>query len=203
MKVTIIGTGYVGLVSGACFADLGNDVLCLDVDASRVDMLEAGRIPIYEPGLEQLVRHNLAAGRLRFTTDVEQSVAHGGVQIIAVGTPANADGSANMHFVLDAARAIGRHMSEYQLVVNKSTVPVGTAERVRAIIEEELKARGVDIEFGVVSNPEFLKEGAAVGDFMRPHDAARLLPAMTRFDRIWEPLSVVIVFAVMWFGTLL
>lgn len=168
MKITIIGSGYVGLVSGACFADLGNDVLCLDLDAAKVANLQAGEIPIYEPGLESLVRHNIAAGRLRFTTDIEDSVDHGAVQFIAVGTPADQDGSADLRQVLAAARSIGRSMREYRVVVDKSTVPVGTSERVRAVIEEELKSRGVQVPFSVVSNPEFLKEGAAVGDFMRP-----------------------------------
>ncbi len=168
MKITIIGSGYVGLVSGACFADLGNDVLCLDLDAAKVAKLLAGQIPIYEPGLESLVRHNIEAGRLRFTTDIENSVDHGAVQFIAVGTPADQDGSADMRQVLAAARSIGRHMREYRVVVDKSTVPVGTSERVRAVIEEELRSRGVEVPFSVVSNPEFLKEGAAVGDFMRP-----------------------------------
>ena len=168
MKITIIGTGYVGLVSGACFADLGNDVLCLDLDEKKVATLNSGGIPIYEPGLEQLVKHNAAAGRLRFTTNVEESVAHGAVQFIAVGTPADQDGSADMRHVLAAARNIGRYMNDFRVVVDKSTVPVGTAERVHAVIEEELKRRGKSIPFGVVSNPEFLKEGAAVNDFMRP-----------------------------------
>jgi UDPglucose 6-dehydrogenase len=168
VKITIIGSGYVGLVSGACFADLGNDVLCLDLDEKKVATLQAGGIPIYEPGLEALVRHNVAAGRLRFTTSVEESVSHGAVQFIAVGTPPDQDGSADMRHVLAAARNIGRHMTEYRVVVDKSTVPVGTSERVRAVIEAELKARGVSVPFGVVSNPEFLKEGAAVNDFMRP-----------------------------------
>jgi UDPglucose 6-dehydrogenase len=168
MKITIIGTGYVGLVSAACFADLGNEVLCLDIDAARIDALNAGRIPIYEPGLDQLVRQNTAAGRLRFTTDTAESVAHGIVQIIAVGTPATADGSADMRFVMAAARGIARHMNDFRVVVNKSTVPVGTAERVRAVIAEELKGRAAELPYAVVSNPEFLKEGAAVSDFIRP-----------------------------------
>ena len=168
MKITIIGTGYVGLVSGACFADLGNDVLCLDVDEKKIRILEQGGVPIYEPGLESLVRHNAAAGRLRFTTSVEEAVAHGAVQFIAVGTPPDQDGSADLRYVLAAARNIGRHMNEYRVVVDKSTVPVGTAERVRAVIDEELKQRGKQVPFSVVSNPEFLKEGAAVEDFMRP-----------------------------------
>ena len=168
MKITIIGSGYVGLVSGACFADLGNDVLCLDTDEKKIALLRDGGIPIYEPGLQQLVTHNVAAGRLRFTTDVEEGVAHGAVQFIAVGTPSDQDGSADMRYVIAAARNIGRTMSEYRVVVNKSTVPVGTSERVRAAIAEELKSRSLDLPFSVVSNPEFLKEGAAVADFMRP-----------------------------------
>jgi UDPglucose 6-dehydrogenase len=168
VNITIVGTGYVGLVSGACFADLGNNVLCLDLDAAKVKLLKEGGIPIYEPGLEALVRRNATAGRLRFTTDVESAVAHGSLQFIAVGTPPDQDGSADMRHVLSAARNIGRHMTEYKVVVDKSTVPVGTAERVEAVIREELQVRGVDMPFDVVSNPEFLKEGAAVEDFMRP-----------------------------------
>jgi UDPglucose 6-dehydrogenase len=168
VKITIIGSGYVGLVSGACFADLGNDVLCLDLDEKKVAMLRAGGIPIYEPGLENMVAHNVAAGRLKFTTDIAESVAHGAVQFIAVGTPSDQDGSADMRYVIAAARNIGRHMTEYKVIVDKSTVPVGTSERVRAAVADELKRRGANTEFSVVSNPEFLKEGAAVGDFMRP-----------------------------------
>jgi UDPglucose 6-dehydrogenase len=168
VKITIIGSGYVGLVSGACFADLGNDVVCLDVDEKKIAQLRGGGIPIYEPGLQSLVSQNVAAGRLRFTTDVEEGVAHGAVQFIAVGTPSDQDGSADMRYVIAAARNIGRSMNEYCVIVNKSTVPVGTAERVRAAITEELAKRGLDLPFSVVSNPEFLKEGAAVGDFMRP-----------------------------------
>ena len=168
MKITIIGTGYVGLVSGACLAELGNDVLCLDVEEAKIAALKRGEIPIYEPGLEPLVRRNAAAGRLQFTTDAAASVAHGQVQFIAVGTPPEEDGSADVHYVLEAARNIGRHMDGYRLVVNKSTVPVGTAASVRAVIAGELERRGRKDEFSVVSNPEFLKEGAAVEDFMRP-----------------------------------
>ena len=168
MKITIIGSGYVGLVSGACFADLGNDVVCLDVDEKKIAQLRGGGIPIYEPGLQQLVSHNVAAGRLRFTTNIDEGVAHGAVQFIAVGTPSDQDGSADMRYVIAAARSIGRSMNEYRLIVNKSTVPVGTSERVRASIADELRSRGLDLPFSVVSNPEFLKEGAAVGDFMRP-----------------------------------
>ena len=168
MKITIIGSGYVGLVSGACFADLGNDVVCLDVDKSKISLLREGGIPIYEPGLQQLVSHNVAAGRLRFTTDIGEGVAHGVVQFIAVGTPSDQDGSADLRYVIAAARNIGRSMNEYRVIVNKSTVPVGTTERVRASVAEELRNRGLDLPFSVVSNPEFLKEGAAVDDFMRP-----------------------------------
>ena len=168
MKITIIGTGYVGLVAGACFADAGNQVLCLDLDSAKVAQLNAGGIPIYEPGLEAVVRRNREAGRLAFSTDVAASVAHGELQLIAVGTPPDEDGSADLQHVLAAARAIGRHMDGYRVVVDKSTVPVGTADKVRAAIAEELAQRGVQHPFSVVSNPEFLKEGAAVEDFMRP-----------------------------------
>ena len=168
MKITVIGTGYVGLVSGACFADMGNDVLCLDVDPAKIKILEDGGIPIYEPGLQEMVKRNVAAGRLHFTTDVERAAHFGTVQFIAVGTPPDEDGSADMKYVIAAARNIGKYMTDYKVVVDKSTVPVGTADRVKAAIAEELVARGVDTPFSVVSNPEFLKEGAAIDDFMRP-----------------------------------
>jgi UDPglucose 6-dehydrogenase len=168
MKVTVVGTGYVGLVSGACLADMGNDVLCLDVDAKKIDGLKQGRLPIYEPGLDRIVAANVAAGRLHFTTDIAEAVAHGTIQFIAVGTPPDEDGSADLRYVLEAARNIGRRMTDYKVVVDKSTVPVGTADKVRAAVADELKARGVEVPFAVVSNPEFLKEGAAVDDFMRP-----------------------------------
>jgi UDPglucose 6-dehydrogenase len=168
MKITVVGTGYVGLVSGTCLAEVGNDVLCLDVDANKIRILNEGGIPIYEPGLEAMVARNKAAGRLRFTTDVEAAVAHGTLQFIAVGTPPDEDGSADLQYVVAAARNIGKHMSGYKVVVDKSTVPVGTADKVRAAIAEELKARGVETPYSVVSNPEFLKEGAAVEDFMKP-----------------------------------
>jgi UDPglucose 6-dehydrogenase len=168
MRISIIGTGYVGLVSGACLAELGNDVMCLDVDAAKIGMLNRGEIPIYEPGLEALVKRNAAAGRLHFTTDFAESALHGEVQFIAVGTPPDEDGSADLQYVLAAARNIGRHMDGYRVIVDKSTVPVGTAEKVRLAIADELKARGVAHDYSVVSNPEFLKEGAAVDDFMRP-----------------------------------
>ncbi len=168
MKITVIGSGYVGLVSGACLADVGNDVLCLDLDHSKIATLQAGGIPIHEPGLDDVVRRNVLAGRLSFTTDVEQAVRFGTIQFLAVGTPPGEDGSADLQHVVAAACNIGRHMTEYKLVVNKSTVPVGTADTVRAAISEQLVQRGVDTPFAVVSNPEFLKEGAALEDFMRP-----------------------------------
>jgi len=168
LKITIIGAGYVGLVTSACLAEVGNDVLCLDVDATRIAMLNAGGVPIHEPGLESLIRRNAEAGRLRFTTDAEAAVAHGALQFIAVGTPPDDDGSADMQYVLAAARGIGQRMTEPKIVVDKSTVPVGTADRVRAAIAEELAARGANLTFAVASNPEFLKEGAAVDDFMKP-----------------------------------
>ena len=168
MKITVIGTGYVGLVSGTCLADVGNDVLCLDLDAAKIRTLNEGGIPIYEPGLEAMVRRNEAAGRLRFTTDIEAAVAHGVLQFIAVGTPPDEDGSADLQYVVAAAGNVGRYMDGYKVVVDKSTVPVGTADKVRAAIAEELDGRGAKIDFSVVSNPEFLKEGAAVDDFMKP-----------------------------------
>jgi UDPglucose 6-dehydrogenase len=168
MKITIIGTGYVGLVTGACLAELGNDVFCLDVDQKKIDLLNNGGIPIHEPGLEEIVARNRAAGRLQFSTDVAASVAHGTLQFIAVGTPPDEDGSADLQYVLAAARNIGRHMNGFKVIVDKSTVPVGTADRVAAAVREELAVRGASVDFSVVSNPEFLKEGAAVEDFMRP-----------------------------------
>ncbi len=168
MNVTIIGTGYVGLVTGACLADAGNSVFCLDVDPEKIRRLSGGEIPIFEPGLEAIVRRNEHAGRLRYSTDVAASVAHGELQVIAVGTPPDEDGSADLQHVLAAAQAIGRHMQGYKVVATKSTVPVGTADKVRAAIEQELLKRREKTEFSVVSNPEFLKEGAAVEDFMRP-----------------------------------
>jgi UDPglucose 6-dehydrogenase len=168
MKITVIGTGYGGLVTGTCLAEVGNDVLCLDLDAAKIETLKSGAIPIHEPGLQDLVRSNAAAGRLRFSTDVQEAVNFGQIQFIAVGTPPDEDGSADMQYVLAAARNIGRYMTEDKLVVSKSTVPVGTAERVRSAISEELASRGVRLGLHVASNPEFLKEGAAVEDFMRP-----------------------------------
>lgn len=168
MKVTVVGTGYVGLVSGTCLAEVGNEVLCLDVDPNKIRILNEGGIPIFEPGLLDMVKRNVAAGRLRFTTDVAQAVAHGAVQFIAVGTPPDEDGSADLQYVLAAARNIGKHMTDYKVIVDKSTVPVGTADKVRAAIGEELQVRGLTTPYSVVSNPEFLKEGAAVDDFMKP-----------------------------------
>jgi UDPglucose 6-dehydrogenase len=168
MKVSVIGTGYVGLVTGACLADMGNEVLCLDIDAAKVAMLREGRIPIHEPGLEPVVRRNVEAGRLSFTTDAREAAEFGLVQMIAVGTPPDEDGSADLRHVLAAARAIGRHMDGWRVVVDKSTVPVGTGDRVAEAIAQELAARGVDHGFAVVSNPEFLKEGAAIDDCMKP-----------------------------------
>ena len=184
MKITIIGTGYVGLVSGTCLAEVGNEVLCLDLDARKINMLKQGEIPIYEPGLEDMVKRNVAAGRLHFTTSIEESVAFGTVQFIAVGTPPDEDGSADLQYVVAAARNIGKHMNDYRVIVDKSTVPVGTADKVRAAVQEELAKRGVQTGFAVASNPEFLKEGAAVEDFMRPDrivigtDDARALEIM-------------------------
>ncbi|MDZ4104244.1 MAG: UDP-glucose/GDP-mannose dehydrogenase family protein [Hydrogenophaga sp.] len=168
MKITVVGTGYVGLVSGACLSEVGNDVLCLDVNPEKIRILEEGGIPIYEPGLQEMVKRNVAAGRLRFTTDVERAVHHGTIQFIAVGTPPDEDGSADMQYVLAAARNVGRLMTDYKVVVDKSTVPVGTADKVHAAIADELARRGSNTPYAVVSNPEFLKEGAAVEDFMRP-----------------------------------
>jgi UDPglucose 6-dehydrogenase len=168
MYITIIGTGYVGLVTGACLAELGNKVFCLDVDQDKIDMLNSGGIPIHEPGLADIVVRNRAAGRLIFSTDVEASVKHGVVQFIAVGTPPDEDGSADLKYVLEAARNIGRHMHGFKVIIDKSTVPVGTADKVRAAVQTELDSRGCDATFSVVSNPEFLKEGAAIEDFMRP-----------------------------------
>ena len=168
MKVSVIGTGYVGLVTGACLAEMGNDVLCLDVDPKKIEILQQGGIPIHEPGLDVIVTRNVDAGRLTFTTDVAKAVQHGTIQFIAVGTPPDEDGSADLQYVLHAARSIGRLMTDYKVVVDKSTVPVGTADKVRAAIAEELSIRNHNVRFSVVSNPEFLKEGAAIEDFMRP-----------------------------------
>jgi UDPglucose 6-dehydrogenase len=168
MKVTIFGTGYVGLVTGACLAEMGNHVVCVDIDAGKVERLKRGEIPIYEPGLESIVQSNHASGRLDFTTEAAPAIAHGELIFIAVGTPPDEDGSADLQYVQKVASTIGRHLQRYAVVVNKSTVPVGTADRVREAVAAELAARQATVEFDVVSNPEFLKEGAAVEDCLRP-----------------------------------
>jgi UDPglucose 6-dehydrogenase len=168
MRLTIFGSGYVGLVTGACLADAGNHVLCVDIDERKVKRLKAGEVPIHEPGLEAIIKSSQSAGRLDYTTDAAAGVAHGLVQFIAVGTPPDEDGSADLSHVLTVARTIGRHLNEYRIIINKSTVPVGTADRVKAEVQKVLDERGVTAEFDVVSNPEFLKEGAAVEDFMKP-----------------------------------
>jgi UDPglucose 6-dehydrogenase len=168
MKITVVGTGYVGLVSGACMAEVGNEVLCLDVDTEKIQILEDGGIPIHEPGLLEMVRRNVTAGRLMFTTDIKQAVEFGEVQFIAVGTPPDEDGSADLQYVVTSARNIGKYMNGFKVIVDKSTVPVGTADKVKEAVAKELALRNVEIPFSVVSNPEFLKEGAAIEDFMRP-----------------------------------
>ncbi|WP_426193752.1 UDP-glucose dehydrogenase family protein [Massilia sp. DWR3-1-1] len=198
MKITIIGTGYVGLVTGACLAELGNDVFCLDLDGAKIALLNSGGIPIHEPGLADLVARNRASGRLRFSTDIAASVAHGVLQFIAVGTPPDEDGSADLQYVLAAARNIGRHMRGFKVIVDKSTVPVGTAERVGAALREEIDGAGQEggASFTVVSNPEFLKEGAAVEDFLRPdrivigHDGdAAGLRARELMKKLYAPFN--------------
>ena len=168
MKITIFGSGYVGLVTGACFAEVGNDVLCVDIDRHKIDRLKEGIIPIHEPGLEELVIENSREGRLRFTSDIREGVEFGLFQFIAVGTPPDEDGSADLRHVLSVAESIGTHMQEYRIVINKSTVPVGTADLVREKVRSVLAGRGTEIDFDVVSNPEFLKEGDAINDFMKP-----------------------------------
>ncbi|MBI3149814.1 MAG: UDP-glucose/GDP-mannose dehydrogenase family protein [Betaproteobacteria bacterium] len=200
MKITIVGTGYVGLVTGTCLSEVGNDVLCLDTDPRKIAILKAGGVTIHEPGLEPLIRRNEAAGRLRFTTDVAAAVSHGRIQFIAVGTPPDEDGSADLQYVLAAARNIGRLMNESKIVIDKSTVPVGTADKVRAAVQDELDQRGAKFDFSVVSNPEFLKEGAAVDDFMKPdrivvgaedeHAIATLRALYAPFQRSHERLLV-------------
>lgn len=168
MKVTVFGSGYVGLVTGACLAEVGNDVICVDIDEAKIDRLNNGKIPIYEPGLEKIIKENFAAGRLGFTTDIKEAVEHGLFQFIAVGTPPDEDGSADLKHVLAVAKSIAENMCEYRVVINKSTVPVGTAGKVRDKILSVLKNKDAQFEFDVVSNPEFLKEGAAIDDFMKP-----------------------------------
>lgn len=168
MKITIFGSGYVGLVTGACLAEVGNDVICVDIDAAKIAKLQQGIIPIYEPGLEVMVKENQAEGRLKFTTDIKEAVDHGLFQFIAVGTPPDDDGSADLQYVLAVANSIAEHMDEYRVVIDKSTVPVGTADKVKTVMQQVLTSRGKELEFDVVSNPEFLKEGAALDDFMKP-----------------------------------
>jgi UDPglucose 6-dehydrogenase len=200
MKITIVGTGYVGLVTGACLAEIGHDVFCLDVDPRKIDILNGGGVPIHEPGLLEMIARNRAAGRITFSTDVAASVAHGEVQFIAVGTPPDEDGSADLQYVLEAARSVGRYMDGFKVIVDKSTVPVGTAQRVRAVVDEELAKRGLkssaEHRFSVVSNPEFLKEGAAVEDFMRPDrivigldDDADGTLAREKMKRLYAPFN--------------
>lgn len=168
MKITIFGTGYVGLVTGACLADVGHHVLCMDVDQAKIEKLKNGHIPIYEPGLDSIVRHTVEAGRLSFTTDTEEAVKHGTLQFIAVGTPPDEDGSADLQYVTAVAGSIGQYMDEYKVVIDKSTVPVGTGDKVKAAVRAQLDKRNLELKFDVVSNPEFLKEGAAIHDFMKP-----------------------------------
>jgi len=192
MKITIFGTGYVGLVTGACFAEAGHKVMCVDVDEQKVERLKQGIIPIYEPGLEPIVKENFAEGRLRFTTSAEEGVAFGEFQFIAVGTPPDEDGSADLQYVLSVARSIGRYMDGHRIVIDKSTVPVGTADKVRAAIEEVLQERGVNYTFDVVSNPEFLKEGAAVNDFMKPDRiivGTNSIHAAERMHELYAPFN--------------
>jgi UDPglucose 6-dehydrogenase len=168
MKITVIGTGYVGLVTGTCLSEVGNDVMCFDTDSQKIQILQNGDIPIYEPGLQDMVRRNVSGGRLHFTDNIETATQFGTIQFIAVGTPPGEDGGADVQYVMDAARNIGKYMTDYKVVVDKSTVPVGTADKVTETIAQQLALRGVDTPFSVVSNPEFLKEGAAIEDFMRP-----------------------------------
>ncbi len=200
MRVTLFGTGYVGLVTGACLAEVGNDVVCVDIDQAKIDGLRRGMVPIFEPGLEELVIVNQAAGRLRFSTDAAEGVAHGDILFIAVGTPPDEDGSADLRYVLDVARTIGKHLDRPAVIVDKSTVPVGTGDRVREAIAAQLAARGIATHFDVVSNPEFLKEGDAVKDCMRPDrivigtDSAHAIEQMKRlyapFNRNHERLVI-------------
>jgi len=168
VKVTVFGSGYVGLVTGACLAEVGNEVVCIDIDAGKIERLSRGEVPIHEPGLDAIIQRNMAAKRLRFTTDIDLAVEHGLFQFIAVGTPPDEDGSADLQYVLAVARSIGERLKDYRIVVNKSTVPVGTADRVREAIAAVQEEHGNRVEFDVVSNPEFLKEGAAIEDFMKP-----------------------------------
>lgn len=192
MKLSIFGTGYVGLVSGACLAEVGHHVVCMDVDPIKIANLNGGILPIWEPGLEALVERNVKEGRLHFTTNAMQAVDHGQVQFIAVGTPPDEDGSADMKYVLEVAESIASHMSEYRVIINKSTVPVGTAHQVQARVLSVLASREIDIEFDVVSNPEFLKEGAAVNDFLKPDRiviGAESARALALLRELYEPFN--------------
>ena len=192
MKVTVFGTGYVGLVTGTCLAEMGNQVVCVDIDSAKVDGLNKGQIPIFEPGLTPLVVQNHQEGRLQFTTDAESAVAHADIIFIAVGTPPDEDGSADLQYVLAVADTIGRHLTHYAVVVNKSTVPVGTADRVEAGIAVVLAARNADIDYDVVSNPEFLKEGDAVKDCMRPDRiviGSKSIKALDLLKKLYAPFN--------------
>jgi len=192
MRITIFGSGYVGLVTGACLADVGNDVLCIDIDPDRIARLQRGEVPIHEPGLDAVIARNAKAGRLRFSTDAREGVKYGLALLIAVGTPPDEDGSADLSHVLTVARSIGEHLTEYRVVIDKSTVPVGTADAVRKKIDETLADRKAKVDFDVVSNPEFLKEGAAIADFMKPDrvvvgaDSARALELLRA---LYEPFT--------------
>jgi UDPglucose 6-dehydrogenase len=192
MRISVFGSGYVGLVTGACLADVGNDVLCIDVDEVKVARLQAGEVPIHEPGLDALIARNAKAGRLRFSVGAAEGVAHGQAIMIAVGTPPDEDGSADLSHVLAVARSIGRHLTDYRVVIDKSTVPVGTADRVRQTILTELVSRSISVDFDVVSNPEFLKEGAAIGDFMKPDRVVvgtNSLRALDVMRQMYEPFT--------------
>ena len=192
MRVAIFGTGYVGLVTGTCLAEVGHDVICVDIDAGKIEGLNRGVVPIYEPGLEPMVRANHAAGRLRFTTDAASAITHGDIIFIAVGTPPDEDGSADLKYVLAVATTIGKHLARPAVIVDKSTVPVGTGDKVRATIAAALAARNADVAFDVVSNPEFLKEGAAVEDCMRPDRiviGADSVAAIDRLKRLYAPFN--------------
>lgn len=192
MRVCVFGSGYVGLVTGACLADVGNDVLCIDVDAGKIERLRSGEVPIHEPGLDAIIAHNLKAGRLQFSSDASEGIAYAQLIMIAVGTPPNEDGSADLSHVLAVARSVGQMATGYRVIVNKSTVPVGTADLVRETIAAQFRARDILMDFDVVSNPEFLKEGAAVSDFMKPDrvvvgtDSARALDVMRQ---LYEPFT--------------
>jgi len=192
MNIVVVGTGYVGLVTGACFAEMGNTVICVDIDTAKIENLKKGILPIYEPGLEELVENNFKEGRLRFTTSLPEAMADANLYFIAVGTPPGEDGSADLQYVLGVARDIGRHMTGYSVIVDKSTVPVGTADKVRAATQEELDARGEQLDFDVVSNPEFLKEGAAIADFMYPDRVvigAESEPAIKMMRDLYGPFT--------------